>query len=339
MNAAKPPDSHCRVSIIIKALNEERRIAAAIESALAAATPVGGEVILADSCSSDSTIEIAARYPIQIVQLENPLERCCGIGPQLGYQHSKGEFVYIMDGDMEMLTGFLHDALEFLATHPDCGGVGGQVVEQNTASLEYIARSERSNSHMNPGEVNRLEMGGLYRREAIQQAGYFSDRNLHSYEEFDLAIRLRSLGWRLWRIATPAVNHYGHDISPYQLLMRRWRNKYICGLGELIRNGIGRPHFALIFSGTREIAIYGATAIWWLLLMASINLSISPPTKMIAFAACLSAPVMIMIFRKRSLERAVFSVISWNFNTAGLIRGLLSPKKPTSAPIECKRIK
>ena len=43
----------CRVSIIIKALNEEARIEETIASALRAVALVGGEVILADSCSTD----------------------------------------------------------------------------------------------------------------------------------------------------------------------------------------------------------------------------------------------------------------------------------------------
>ena len=50
----------CRVSVIIKALNEERRIEATVESALRAVATVGGEVILADSCSSDRTVELAS---------------------------------------------------------------------------------------------------------------------------------------------------------------------------------------------------------------------------------------------------------------------------------------
>ena len=48
-----------RVSVIIKALNEQKRIAVSIESALTAISAVGGEVILADSCSTDRTVEIA----------------------------------------------------------------------------------------------------------------------------------------------------------------------------------------------------------------------------------------------------------------------------------------
>ena len=84
------PSAICRVSVIIKALNEETRIAAAIESALHAVRVVGGEEVLADSGSTDRTVEIAQAYPIRIVRLARLEDRRCGAGPQLGYQHSCG---------------------------------------------------------------------------------------------------------------------------------------------------------------------------------------------------------------------------------------------------------
>ena len=106
MAVARTPE-RCLVSVVIKALNEESGIVATIESALRAVSRVGGEVVLADSCSTDSTVELAMKYPVRIVQLVNANERCCGIGPQLGYQHSSGEFIYLIDGDMQLLDGFL----------------------------------------------------------------------------------------------------------------------------------------------------------------------------------------------------------------------------------------
>ena len=171
------PASPCS---IIKALNEEHGIEATIESALRAISGLSGEVILADSCSTDRTIELASKYPIRIVQLTNPHEKCCGIGPQLGYQHSRGEFVYILDGDMKILEGFLEEALTVMDRQPEIAGIGGLVIELNTVSLEYIAREQRDVAHRHAGLVDRLDSGGLYRRTAIDQAGYFSDRNLHS---------------------------------------------------------------------------------------------------------------------------------------------------------------
>ena len=323
-----PAPAPCRVSIIIKALNEEKRIVAAVQSALAAVEAVGGEVVLADSCSTDRTVALAAHYPIRIVQLADAAERCCGVGPQLGYQHSKGEFVYILDGDMQMLPGFLPAALEFMQAHPEVAGVGGRVVEMNTSSLEYLARVERGTAHMQPGEVDRLDMGGLYRRAAVEQAGYFSDRNLHSYEEFDLAVRLRARGWKLWRMAMDAVQHHGHDAPPYQLLMRRWRSRYICGLGEVVRAASGQPHFRLVLTGVRELRIYGAVLVWWLLLLCILIVPLPWALRLGLFSLAAAAPFALMVWRKRSLRKAVFSVVSWCFNAAGLVRGLLAPQRP-----------
>lgn len=320
----------CTVSVVIKALNEERRIAACIESALQAVATVGGEVILADSFSTDRTIEIARKYPVRIVQLQNAAERCCGVGPQLGYLHAKGEFIYILDGDMELLQSYLPKALSYLDQHPNIAGIGGNVVEMNTHSLEYIARMERASGHMKPGKVDRLDMGGLYRREAIEQTGFFSNRNLHSYEELDLAVRLRSAGWGLWRLPHDAVRHYGHDAPPYSLLMRRWKSGYICGLGEVLRNAWGQPHFQLVLNDVRELRLYGAVMAWWLAIVLCIIML--PLGWKGLGAVLLLMPVALMAVRKRSIAKGIFSVVSWNFNTAGLLRGLLkTPRKPIAA--------
>jgi glycosyltransferase involved in cell wall biosynthesis len=324
----EPPAALQRVSIIIKALNEEKRIVAAVESALAAVQRVGGEVVLADSGSSDATVALASSYPIRIVQLAHTRERCCGVGPQLGYQHSVGEFVYILDGDMEMLPGFLPAALAFMEAHPEAAGVGGRVVEMNTSSLEYLARVERGQGHMQAGAVDRLDMGGLYRRSAIEQTGYFSDRNLHSYEEFDLAVRLRAKGWQLWRIAMDSVQHHGHDAPPYQLLLRRWRSGYICGLGEVLRAAVGQPHLGLVITSVRELRLYVAVLVWWFALLGSWALPMPWVAHVGLFSAAAATPFVLMAWRKRSAEKAVFSVVSWCFNAAGLVRGLLGPRRP-----------
>ncbi len=327
----KPP--RCPVSIVIKAFNEEENICAAIESSLAAVADVGGEVVLADSCSTDRTVELASRYPIRVVQLEHPHERCCGAGPQLGYQHCRGEYVYILDGDMRMLRGFLAPALAFLARHPEAAGVGGRLVELNHDSLEYRERGLRAAAHLSPGEVDRLDGGGLYRRRAIEESGYFSDRNLHAYEEFDLAVRLRALGWKLWRLPIDAATHYGHDAPPYQLLMRRWRTGYVCGLGELVRAAAGEPRMRLVLRGMRELRIYSAVLVWWLVLLALPFAPWPAADRLAAFAVLACAPLILMSWRKRSLGRASYSVASWCFNAAGLLLGLFHRRRTPHGPI------
>jgi len=262
------------------------------------------------------------------MQLAHADERCCGVGPQLGYQHALGDFVYILDGDMEMLPGFLPAALDFMQAHPEVAGVGGRVVEMNTTSLEYLARVERGTGHMQAGEVDRLDMGGLYRRAAVQEAGYFSDRNLHSYEEFDLAVRLRARGWKLWRLSMDSVRHHGHDAPPYQLLVGRWRSRYICGLGEVLRAAWGQPHLGLVLTGVRELRLYAAVLAWWLVLLTFLMFPVPWAVRLWAFSFTAAAPFLLMAWRKRSARKAVFSVVSWCFNAAGLVRGLLAPQRP-----------
>ncbi len=72
------------VSVILKTLNEEARIGAAIESVLAALDGIGGEVIVADGGSRDRTLSIATGYPVRVVQLEPAIRPSWGPMPQLG---------------------------------------------------------------------------------------------------------------------------------------------------------------------------------------------------------------------------------------------------------------
>ncbi|MEP0355895.1 glycosyltransferase [Paraglaciecola sp.] len=323
-NQSIQEEKKCVVSIIIKALNEEKKISIALESALKAIEKIGGEVILADSMSTDNTIQIAQRYPIKIVQLSNANERCCGIGPQLGYQYSQGEFVYILDGDMQMLETFLPKALEFIQKKPEVAGVGGKVIEMNTESLEFQARVERAAEHMYEGQVDRLAMGGLYRKKAVDSVGHFSDRNLHSYEELDLAVRLRAKNWQLHRIDEDAVRHWGHDAPPYQLLLKRWTSGYIKGVGEILRASVGKSHFKLLLKDVTELRLYGAVILWWFSLISITFLNISILSKSTIAIAILAIPLLLITIKKKSLIKGIYSVVSWNVNTLGLIRGFFA---------------
>ena len=330
---AAQPQAPCRVSVIIKAYNEERRIAQALRSSLAAVAEVGGEVILADGHSTDDTVAIASALPVRIVRLLDGGERSCGIGPQLGFQHACGEFVYVMDADMQLQPGFLPAALDYLDAHPQVAGVGGRIVEMNLHCLEYRERALRNAAHLAPGEVDRLDGGGLYRREAVEQAGWLSDRNLHAYEEFDLAVRLRAAGWKLVRVPVDAVTHYGHDAPPYQLLLRRWRSQYVCGLGELLRGAAGRPHWSLVWRDLRELKLYVAVVAWWLVLLSSPAWPLTGLARALAVLAVGLLPFAAIAVKKRSFARAVYSVASWNVNAAGMLRGLFRPRKAPDQPI------
>ncbi len=324
------------VSVVIKALNEERNIEATLRSVLEATRGLDAEVVLADSASTDRTVQLASAFPVRVVQLAKPQERCCGIGPQLGFQHARGEFIYLMDGDMRLCPDFLERALSFMQRHTEVAGVGGRVVELNMDSLEYRARNEKPAAHQRPGAVDRLDGGGLYRRRAIESVGHFSNRNLHSYEEFELAMRLRLAGWVLWRLADDAVTHRGHETPPYELLARRWRSGYICGLGELLRASLAHPRQRRLLLGLREMRLYLAVLAGWLMLLVLALLPWSPWGKALALPLLAALPLAAMAWRKRSWARGAYALASWNLHAAGLLRGLLRTPQPPQAPIESR---
>lgn len=324
-----------QVSIIIKALNEERHIAKSIESALLALAGRDGEVILADSGSTDRTTDIARRYPIRIVQFVNVAERSCGAGPQLGFQESHGAFVCLIDGDMVLDPGFLDDALDFLDSHPSHAGVSGQLADVNLESLEYVRRGKRVSPELSPGETDRLNGGGLFRRSAIVQFGYFTDRNLHSYEEFDLGVRLTSAGWKLHRLKRPFVTHYGHSTQAYALLWRRLTTRYAFGIGELLRSALTKPHLGLVLTRVRELKLWSCVIASWLAAAAA-GVLIGPLAGLLTLIGVLALPIAVMTLKYRSLQLGAYAALGWQVHALGLILGLFSPRNDPAAPIAAR---
>jgi glycosyltransferase involved in cell wall biosynthesis len=318
-----------KVSVVIKALNEEAFIARAIESSLAALAKAdpGGEIILADCLSQDRTVEIGSAYPIRIVQLQNPADRGCGTSPQLGFQYAAGAYVYLMDGDMELHAEFLSAALQAAEADLGLAGVGGIVREMHVENLEFTSRAARPRADLRPGTVDRLDGGGLYRRAAIETVGYLSDRNLHAFEEFELATRLRAKGWRLARLDRIAVDHYGYRNNAYRLLWQRVRSGYAGGAGELARATLGKPSFVDVVLSIRTLWTTAFVIAWLAVILLVLALVDDIGQAATLAAAILVAPAAVMALRRRSLQLGLYAVVVWIAYTVGSLRGFLAARK------------
>jgi glycosyltransferase involved in cell wall biosynthesis len=325
-----PEEKRPIVSVIIKAFNEERHIAGAIESALAALVEIEGEVILADGASTDRTVEIAQHYPIKIVRLNDPTDRSCGAGAQLGFQYSRGEFLFLMDGDMRLQSGFLAAGIGFLRDRPTVGGVGGGMIYRHAGGLEYEQRARRFDPDRGPGVVTHLGGCGLYRRAALDGVGYATDRNLHGGEELELAARLRAGGWTIAKIDHVAVEHFCGGGNSYALLLRRMKTRNACGPGEMIRASLGQPHFGLVVRDDRNSRLCALVALWWIA-MATSALFLNGWDAVLATAALFAFPFAVMSWRWRSLRHGLYSVMAWNTQALCFLPGFLRPRKPPGA--------
>jgi glycosyltransferase involved in cell wall biosynthesis len=321
------------LSVIIKTYNEAAKIAACLRSVLAETDPATTEVIVADSLSEDDTVKIASGFPVTVVQLRRAADRGCGSSGQLGFQYAGGKRVLLLDGDMELVPGFLAAANAALDADPRLAGVAGIIVDK-VLTLEFQRRARNVPPASRPGEHDYLAGGGLFRMEALKDAGYLTDRNLHACEELELGLRLSDRGWRLRRLDRPSVHHYGHATPPLHLLFARWRTKYVFGQGELVRAKLGTRHAARAIKGAQ---LYMTVIGWWLLLLACLAaLLLSPATLAwtIVLLVLLIAPLPLQAWRKGSLALGLYSVALLNFHAAGLIAGFLRPRVDPTRPLE-----
>jgi GT2 family glycosyltransferase len=327
-----------KVSVVIKTLNEEANISRAIESALGAVAPYGGEVIVADSGSTDGTAVTAMRYPIKVVQLSHPEERCCGIGPQLGFQHSDGEYVYILDGDMELNGSFLREAIELLDRDPSIGGVGGIVREMRLENIEFENRARHFLSRQveHGSEVDHLTGGGLYRRTAIERVSYLSDRNLHGFEEYDLGARLRATGWRLVRLQSRAVDHYSYALNTYRLLWYRIRAGRLLALGEILRAANRGKYLKNALVELRPIRFAIGTLVYWPLVCLLALAAPSMGWVMMLLAIAAAVPVAVMSVRSGSVKAGAYSVAVWHLTAVNLLLGLVRVRRQPTELIDSR---
>lgn len=318
------------LTVIIKTLNEAHNINRTIESVIESTRNINVQIIVADSCSTDATVALACKYPVMVVVLADATERSCGIGGQLGFQYALGEYVYIVDGDMQILPDFVVAALDVLSKNLDVAGVGG-MMEEMSNGIEFRSRGQRFAKRLDrkPGLVDRLNGGGIYRRKALIDVGYLTDRNLHSYEELELANRLRAKGWKLIRVSIIAMQHYGHSIDPWKLMIARWSTGYAKGPGELLRATRGMEHRWQVL---REFKTYVAMVAVWLFTLVALWLGYMHGNAWLWFVAVWPIMIIAMAIRKRSLMMSLHTVAYWQIFALGMLVGFFAKRKaPTTA--------
>lgn len=329
-----------RVSILIKALNEEARIAHCLDAAVREAQLVDGEVILVDSLSTDRTVEIARSYPIRIVQFSFPEDRSCGAAVQLGYQFAEGEYIYVLDGDMELQNGFIAKALNVLETESNVGGVGGKLLDRRIRTAADLRRALTLGILSRRIEVDELGGGGLYRRKAIESVGYLAHRWLPACEEAELGFRLRAAGWRLFRLPDPAVLHTGHTESNWGMVRRLWKNRRAHAAGMFLRSAFGkawwwravRYQWPVVLTCAIHLMAFGIAV----LLGASL-LDILWNWLVLECGAWICLLLGLAI-KKRNLPLAGFSLINWHIYTLAALLGASYEVADPLVPIAARDI-
>ena len=327
-------DSIPLVSIVIKTLNEAANIARTIQSVRASIGEIPAEIIVADSYSADDTVKIALAEGAKVFRLKSKLDRSCGVGAQLGYQYAQGEFILLLDGDMELIPGFIEAALVMFRDQYNLAAIGGRMEEMAMDHPIFAARMRRNQNYHTTGDVGHLDGGGIYRKSALQDIGYFTNINLHSYEESELGCRLRAKGWRLMRIDVSAIRHYGHTTPRYQLLVRRFKLGYTFGPGEYLRASIGNPWFSVAIRTIKAYLVM--LAAWFALTVSLLALPWSSLPLQTVLAGFL-VMFLLLIVKRNNFSDGVFTFVSWSvFALSALIGFFRRQRCPTAWIDSCQ---
>lgn len=319
------------VSILIKALNEEEKIARCLTAAVREAQLLGGEVILIDSLSNDRTVEIARTFPVRIVQFNNAADRNCGAATQLGYQYALGKYLYLLDGDMELQSGFIAHALEYMENNKTVAGVGGLIVDTRELTLDDKRRADYYSSIDKVLFVDYLNGGGLFRRDAIASVGYLANRWLKAREEADLGMRLLTAGWHLVRLPEPSVTHTGHNESSFEMICRLWRNGRMRACGVFLRSAVGQPWW---WSSVRHIWFVFAAptlylmAIFFAWLAVNMGINLHHPL-LVSLLSTWSLVFLALLWKKKgNATDALLAITTWHLYTIEVAFGFLEKNDP-----------
>lgn len=345
------------ISIVIIARNEERTIGECVSNAvqsLELAVRQGraeqGEVILVDSASLDATARRAMEFPVTVYQLPAEWPQSASAARQTGFEQSKGDVVYFIDGDTVVEPGWLTEGLG-LIDRPGVAGVCGLVLEAQdgkTLLAKEIHRVTMKDAQIQePTEVEVAPVG-LYRREILDAVGGFQPF-LKGAEDLDLAFRIRLLGLRILRTPSIMARHHWssdqHDVRfvDYFRSVASWSY----GSGQACRDHFAnqelRGMFVKRYVTARFLIEYFKALILSALVLAHAEAVLTFP---IALGPLVAMDVCLVIatdrLRKRTnrtwgeivlpLHGIVYAVVRHGGFFLGLLKRLESPTKYPKGP-------
>ena len=264
-DAPVPPDD-AGVSFVMPVLNEERYLRRAVASTLAQEVPGPVELVLALGPSTDASTriaqEIAAADP-RVVLVDNPAADI-PVGLNRAIRASRYPTIVRVDAHSELLPAYTLRALATLA-RTRAANVGGVMrADGRTPFQRAVARAYNSRVGLGGGAYHGgAEEGpaesaylGVFRRAVLQEVGGF-DESIRRGEDWELNLRIRRAGYRVWFDPSLSVVYWPRESWPRLVRQFRatgaWR-------GELVRR-YGRRNSLRFFAPPALVVAAAASAV------------------------------------------------------------------------------
>lgn len=241
------------VGIVAIGRNEGERLHRCLNSVIGR----GLTLVYVDSGSTDGSIELARDLGVEVVELDlsqpfsaararnEGFERLCQINPEIG-------FVQFVDGDCEVIDGWLDRAVRTLEDHPDVAVVCGRRRERFPERTVYnrLADLEWDSP---VGEANACGGDAMMRVEAVGKVGGYNPMIIAA-EDDEVCLRIRREGWKVLRLDYEMTMHDMAMTRLWQWWRRSTRTGHAYAEGSAMYGRTPERHFV---RQTRSTIVWG----------------------------------------------------------------------------------
>ena len=333
-------NSTTSLSIIVIARNEAQNIARSIESILRATeNRPGTEILLVDSVSSDETLEIAKRYPINIVRMKSSWFLSASAGRYIGTIHTKGDLILFLDGDMELDAEWLNHAIPYAQEHPEAAIITGfrrDVFTNNGLIVSEVDCRRDRQGRIVEGKFTGGAM--LCKRLALLNVCGFQPF-LKSEEEIDLSMRLRYAGYKVIILPYLICRHFCIPMGSWAGIVRRMKLDLWLGYGQVPRYHLGTPLFWTYLSEQGQFTAH-ILGVFITLMTLLFTLYLRNIAYFAGWLFILLMVILVFSVKKRSLRKALLSFLIHILIIYSSIRGFfMAPRSQKEYPTDVEIIK
>ncbi len=217
------------VGVVIIGRDEGERLRRCLASVIDRA----GHVVYVDSGSSDGSVELARQFGAGVVELDLSTPFTAARARNAGFDRLRElapdvALVQFIDGDCEIIPGWLETACAHFAERPEVSVLAGRLNERFPEQSIYNRLGDLEWNAAGTGEVSAV--GGIFmiRRALFEAVGGF-DPSVAAGEEPELCQRILARGGRIWRLDQAMA---WHDLAMHRL-GQWWRRQTRNGYGGL----------------------------------------------------------------------------------------------------------
>lgn len=194
------------IGVVVIGRNEGVRLKRCLASLVGAAQLV----VYVDSGSTDASVRMARELGVEVVELDMTMPFTAARARNEGFARLQQlqptiAYVQFVDGDCEVVSGWLAKAQAFLHEHPAVAVVCGRRRERFPQGSIYNLLCDLE-WDTPVGEAKACGGDALMRAGAFASVSGFRPE-LIAGEEPELCVRLRAAGWKIWRLAEEMTLH------------------------------------------------------------------------------------------------------------------------------------